>query len=69
VQIAGPVKQEHQMTDNKSKADPQAQPTDEQDVEGHMMINPTPGGDMARVRSKDIDRAVRERNRAKEAKR
>ena len=56
------------MTENKGKAEPQAQPTDEQDVEGHMMINPT-AGDMARVRSKDVDRAVRERNRAKEAKR
>lgn len=58
------------MTDKKGKADPQAQPTDEQDVEGHtMMINPTIAGDMARVRSKDLDRAVRERNRAKESKR
>lgn len=58
------------MSDNKGKADPPAQPADEQDVEGHsMMINPTLAGDVARVRSKDIDRAVRERNRAKEAKR
>lgn len=57
------------MTEKKSQADPQAQPADEQDVEGHMMINPTIAGDVARVRSKDLDRAVRERNRAKEAKR
>ena len=57
------------MTENKGKAEPQAEPTDEQDVEGHMMINPTIAGDMARVRSKDLDRAVRDRNRAKEAKR
>ena len=57
------------MTQDKGKADPQAQPTDEQDVEGHMMINPTIASDVARVRSKDLDRAVRERNRAKEAKR
>ena len=57
------------MTEKKGKADPQAQPADEQDVEGHMMINPTIAGDVARVRSKDLDRAVRERNRAKEAKR
>ena len=58
------------MSDNKGKADPQARPDDEQDVEGHsMMINPTLAGDVARVRSKDIDRAVLERNRAKEAKR
>jgi len=57
------------MTENKGKAEPQAQPADEQDVEGHMMINPTIAGDMARARSKDVERAVRERNRAKEAKR
>jgi hypothetical protein len=58
------------MSENKGKAEPQAQPDDEQDVEGHsMMINPTLAGDMARVRSKDVDRAVRERNRAKDAKR
>lgn len=58
------------MTENKSKAEPQAEPTDDQDVEGHtMMINPTIAGDMARVRSKDVERAARERNRAKEAKR
>lgn len=57
------------MTKDKGKAEPQAQPADEQDVEGHMMINPTIAGDVARVRSKDLDRAVRERNRAKEAKR
>ena len=58
------------MSENKGKAEPQAKPEDEQDVEGHsMMINPTLAGDMARVRSKDVDRAVRERNRAKEAKR
>ena len=34
-----------------------------------MMINPTIAGDMARVRSKDLDRAAQQRNRAKEAKR
>jgi hypothetical protein len=58
------------MTENKSKAEPQTEPADDQDVEGHtMMINPTIAGDMARVRSKDVERAARERNRAKEAKR
>jgi hypothetical protein len=57
------------MAQDKVKADPQAQPADEQDVEGHMMINPTIASDMARARSKDLDRAVRERNRSKEAKR
>lgn len=57
------------MTENKGKETPQGQPTDDDDVEGHMMINPTIAGDLARVRSKDLDRQVRENNRAKEAKR
>jgi len=57
------------MTQNKGKAEPQAQPADEQDVEGHMLTDPTISRELARGRSKDIDRAVRERNRAKEAKR
>jgi hypothetical protein len=57
------------MTENKGKEQRSTETTDEQDVEGHMMINPSLAGDMARVRSKDIDRAVRDRNRAKEAKR
>ena len=57
------------MTENKGKQTPQGQPNDDDDVEGHMMINPTLAGDVARVRSKDIDRAAQERSRAKEAKR
>jgi len=57
------------MTENKGKEQRTTEATDEQDVEGHMMINPAPGGDIARLRSKEIDRAVRDRNRAKEAKR
>ena len=57
------------MTENKGKEAPQGQPADDDDVEGHMMINPTIAGDLARVRSKDLDRQVRENNRAKEAKR
>jgi len=60
---------ERQMTENKGKTQPNTEPSDEQDVEGHMLLNPTIAGDVARVRSKDIDRAVRERNRAKEARR
>ena len=57
------------MTENKGKQSPQGQPSEDDDVEGHMMINPTLAGDVARVRSKDIDREAQERNRAKEAKR
>jgi hypothetical protein len=57
------------MTENKGKETPQGQPTDDDDVEGHMMIHPTIAGDLARVRSKDLERQARNNNRAKEAKR
>ena len=57
------------MTQNKGKESPQDRPAEDDDVEGHMMINPTLAGDVARVRSKDIERAAQQRNRAKEAKR
>jgi hypothetical protein len=57
------------MTENKGKEVPQSQPADDDDVEGHMMINPTLASDVARVRSRDVERAARERARAKEAKR
>lgn len=57
------------MTQDKGKAEPQAQPADEQDVEGHMLTDPTIARELARGRSRDVERAVRERNRAKEAKR
>ena len=57
------------MTENKGKESPQNRPAEDDDVEGHMMINPTLANDVARVRSKDVDRAAQQRNRAKEAKR
>ena len=57
------------MTENKGKETPQNRPAEDDGVEGHMMINPTLASDVARVRSKDIDRAAQQRNRAKEAKR
>jgi hypothetical protein len=57
------------MTENKGKQTPQSQPSEDDDVEGHMMINPTLASDMARVRSKDVERAAQQRQRAKEAKR
>jgi len=57
------------MTDNKAKP-PEAQPEDEQDVEGHSMwLDPNLARDVARNHSKELDRQVKERNRAKEAKR
>jgi hypothetical protein len=58
------------MTENKGKPAPSREPLDDEDVEGHsMMINPTLASDVARVRSKDIEREAQQRNRAKEAKR
>lgn len=46
------------------------QPGEELDVEGHdMWINPTVNADMARDRSKELEREAREHNRAKEAQR
>ncbi len=58
------------MTENKAKETPQAEPADEQDVEGHnMIINPTIARDMARVRAKELEREARDHARAKEAKR
>lgn len=57
------------MTDTKAHTKPAEQPDDEQDVEGHnLYINPTIASDMARIRSKEIERQVRERNHVKEAK-
>ena len=58
------------MTDNKNADQPIEQPNDEQDVEGHnMWINPTLNSDMARNRSKELEKEARDRNRAKDAKR
>jgi hypothetical protein len=58
------------MTDDKGVTQPTGEPDEEKDVEGHnMWINPTITSDMARNRSKDLEREARERNRAKEAKR
>lgn len=57
------------MTEKKTTQET-PQPADEQDVEGHgMFLDPTLARDVARLRSRDIDREVRDRNRAKEAKR
>lgn len=57
------------MTENKGKETPQTQPAQDDDVEGHMMINPTIAGDLARMHRKDLERQAREHHRAKEAKR
>lgn len=58
------------MTDNKSTPRPDPEPAEEQDVEGHnMWIDPGIQRDLARIRHKDLEREVRDRNHAKEAKR
>ena len=57
------------MTENKSQPEAEREPVDEQDVEGHSMwLDPNLARDVARIRSKDVEREARERNRAKEAK-
>ena len=57
------------MTENKGTDGSEAESTDEKDVEGHnMWIGPMISTDMARSRSKDLERAAKERNRVKEAK-
>jgi hypothetical protein len=43
--------------------------TGEDDVEGHSMINPTLGRDLAKARNEDIERNVRNRQHEAEAKR
>ena len=58
------------MTEDKRTPQPESEPVDEQDVEGHnMWISPTISSDMARSRSKELEKEARDRNRAKEAKR
>jgi hypothetical protein len=57
------------MSENKSQPGAEHEPDDEQDVEGHsMLLDPNLARDMARSRSKDLDRQIRERKHAKEAK-
>jgi hypothetical protein len=57
------------MTENKSRPTTDLEPAEEQDVEGHsMLLDPNLARDLARSHSKDLDRQVRERKHAKEAK-
>ena len=58
------------MADTKMPAEPEqpAGPTDETDeVEGHFM-NPGGSYDLAKARSKDVERQARENQRQKEAR-
>ena len=57
------------MTENKGKEAPQGQPAEDDDVEGHMMIDPMVARDLARRHRKDLEREARDQHRAKEAKR
>ena len=57
------------MTENKSTDQPDPEPGDDKDVEGHnMWIGPAIATDLSRNRAKELEREARERNRAKEAK-
>jgi hypothetical protein len=60
------------MSDKKIPADPQQPvgPTDDpEDVEGHSMwLNPGSSYDLAKSRSKEIERQAREHQRQKEAR-
>lgn len=57
------------MADDKVKQQPETQPDEEQDVEGHsMFLDPNLARDMARSRNREIEREAKERNRAKQAK-
>jgi len=57
-----------EMTENKGKPQPEAK-ADDEDVEGNSMwISPTISSDMARIRSRELEKEAREHQRAKEAK-
>jgi hypothetical protein len=57
------------MTKDQETSRPQAEPADDQDVEGNsLLIGSAMSSDLARIRSRDLEREARERARAKEAK-
>ena len=57
------------MSDTKQGPNAPDERQQGEDVEGHnMWIGPTVSRDLARSRSKDVEREARERQRAKEAK-
>jgi hypothetical protein len=54
---------------DKTKAEEQPQQPEPSDVEGHnMWINPSASREMASSRSREYERQLRDRQRAKEAK-
>jgi hypothetical protein len=59
------------MSDQKPKQDPNAssgERDDSEDVEGHnMWIGPTVSRDLARNRSKELERQARDRQRSKDS--
>jgi hypothetical protein len=57
------------MTLDKEPAPRDVGPAEDEDVEGNsLLIGSTMTSDLARIRSRDIEREARERARAKEAK-
>lgn len=57
------------MTENKGTPRPDSESTDEKDVEGHnMWLGPNVAADLARSRSKEVEREARDRKHAKEAR-
>jgi hypothetical protein len=57
------------MTPEKDPSPRAADPSDSEDVEGNtFLVSPTLSADLARIRSREIEREARERARAKEAK-
>lgn len=57
------------MTDNKTVNEPQTDADEEEDVEGNnMWVASTVASDLARSRSKDLEREAKQHRRAKEAK-
>ena len=58
------------MTENKGAPQPDSESEDEKDVEGHnMWLGPNVAADLARDRSKEVEREARNNQRAKETKR
>lgn len=57
------------MTDDKQTEAPEVEEQEEQDVEGHnMWVGSTVAADLARNRSKELEKEAREHRRAQENK-
>jgi hypothetical protein len=67
---SGATEQESRaMTHEKEPSPQDVQPTEVEDVEGNsFLVGSTISGDLARVRSREVEREAREHARAKEAR-